>query len=79
MILKEINLHDLSAAERQMALNEAKVLSMLDHPNIISYFDCFEQVCWRPPATRRGIYKISCYAVLFVSFCAVLEGWHAAD
>ena len=28
-----------------MALNEAKVLSMLDHNNIISYYDCFEQVC----------------------------------
>ena len=26
----------------QNALNEAKLLSILDHPNIISYYDCFE-------------------------------------
>jgi serine/threonine protein kinase len=44
VILKEVYLLDLGAAERQMALNEAKILSMLDHPNIVSYFDCFEQV-----------------------------------
>ena len=29
---------------RQAALNEAKILSMFDHPNIISYYDCFEEV-----------------------------------
>ncbi|XP_014670621.1 PREDICTED: uncharacterized protein LOC106811496 [Priapulus caudatus] len=43
VILKEINMHDLSTAERQMALNEVKVLAMLDHPNIISYYDNFEE------------------------------------
>ncbi|KAG1706199.1 Serine/threonine-protein kinase Nek9 [Nymphon striatum] len=43
VILKEINMHDLSASERQLAINEVKVLSMLNHPNIISYFDSFEQ------------------------------------
>ncbi len=43
VILKEINLHDLNASERQMALNEVRVLAMLDHPNIISYFDSFEE------------------------------------
>ncbi|XP_033116880.1 uncharacterized protein LOC117116878 isoform X2 [Anneissia japonica] len=43
VILKEINMHDLTAAERQMALNEVRVLSMLDHPNIISYYDSFEE------------------------------------
>lgn len=43
VILKEINMHDLSASERQMALNEVKVLAMLDHPNIISYYDSFEE------------------------------------
>lgn len=43
VILKEISLHDLTAAERQMAMNEAKVLSKLSlHPNIISYYDSFE-------------------------------------
>ncbi|ESO84091.1 hypothetical protein LOTGIDRAFT_108248 [Lottia gigantea] len=43
VILKEINMHDLSAAERQLALNEVNVLAMLDHPNIISYYDSFEE------------------------------------
>ncbi|XP_071825732.1 uncharacterized protein [Apostichopus japonicus] len=43
VILKEINMHDLNANERQMALNEIRVLSMLDHPNIISYYDSFEE------------------------------------
>ncbi len=27
--------------ERQAALNEAKVLAMLDHPNIIEYYENF--------------------------------------
>ncbi|XP_063710394.1 uncharacterized protein LOC134838953 isoform X6 [Symsagittifera roscoffensis] len=43
VILKEINMIDLGAAERQLALNEVKILSLLDHPNIISYFDHFEE------------------------------------
>eukprot|EP01137_Pigoraptor_chileana_P022953 Opistho-2@7175 len=43
VILKEINMHDLNASERQMALNEVDVLSILDHPNIISYYDSFEE------------------------------------
>ncbi|XP_064645743.1 uncharacterized protein LOC135499040 [Lineus longissimus] len=43
VILKEINMHDLNAAERQLALNEVKVLAVLDHPNIISYYDSFEE------------------------------------
>nr|AKN21711.1 NEK8-2 [Schmidtea mediterranea] len=43
VILKEINMHDLSATERQLAMNEVKVLSQLDHPNIVAYFDSFEE------------------------------------
>ena len=43
VILKEINLHDLNASERQLALNEVKLLSIMDHPNIVSYFDSFEE------------------------------------
>ncbi|XP_023209430.1 uncharacterized protein LOC111612447 [Centruroides sculpturatus] len=43
VILKEINMHDLTAAERQLAINEINVLSMLDHPNIVCYYDNFEQ------------------------------------
>ncbi|XP_012937764.1 uncharacterized protein LOC101851545 [Aplysia californica] len=43
VILKEINMHDLNVNERQLALNEVSVLAMLDHPNIISYYDSFEE------------------------------------
>ena len=43
VILKEINLHDLNASERQLAMNEVKVLAWMDHPNIVSYYDSFEE------------------------------------
>ncbi|KAI6203589.1 Protein kinase domain-containing protein [Aphelenchoides besseyi] len=43
VILKEINMHELSPAERQLALNEVTLLSRLDHPNIISYYDSFAE------------------------------------
>ncbi|KAF8367338.1 nekl-1 [Pristionchus pacificus] len=43
VIIKEINMHDLSANERQFALNEVNLLSRLDHPCIVSYFDSFEE------------------------------------
>ncbi|CAG2247837.1 Probable serine/threonine-protein kinase nek3 [Mytilus edulis] len=43
VILKEINMHDLNAAERQLALNEVSILAMLMHPNIVSYYDSFEE------------------------------------
>ncbi|CAK9252338.1 unnamed protein product, partial [Sphagnum jensenii] len=42
VVLKEINMNDLSASERHLAINEVKVLSILDHQNIISYYDSFE-------------------------------------
>ncbi|XP_062510211.1 X-linked retinitis pigmentosa GTPase regulator-like isoform X2 [Corticium candelabrum] len=43
VILKEINILDLKTRERQLAVNEIQVLSMLDHPNIIAYYDHFEE------------------------------------
>lgn len=43
VILKEINLHELSSNERQLALNEVYLLSRLHHPYIISYYDSFEK------------------------------------
>lgn len=42
-IIKEIKMLQLSASDRQMALNEVKVLATLDHPNIVSYYDSFER------------------------------------
>jgi len=35
-------MNDLNASERQLAINEVKVLSILHHQNIISYYDSFE-------------------------------------
>lgn len=43
VVLKEVDLHALTASERQLALNESQVLSILQHPNIISYYDSFEK------------------------------------
>lgn len=42
-IIKEINMLELSASDRQMALNEVTVLAKLDHPNIVGYHDSFEK------------------------------------
>ena len=41
VIIKEIPVEEMTIAERQAALNEVKVLDMLNHPNIIAYFDSF--------------------------------------
>lgn len=35
VVLKEINMSELNVSERQMALNEVEVLSVMHHPNII--------------------------------------------
>ncbi|CAG2104632.1 unnamed protein product [Medioppia subpectinata] len=35
-------MNDLNAAERQLAINEVRVLSILDNQNIVSYYDSFE-------------------------------------
>ena len=43
VILKKTNVLDLKKAERLSVLNEIKILSMLDHPHIISYYDSFEE------------------------------------
>ncbi len=31
------------SSERQLAMNEVSLLSRLDHPHIISYYDSFEE------------------------------------
>eukprot|EP00041_Stephanoeca_diplocostata_P037625 m.1430711 g.1430711 ORF g.1430711 m.1430711 type:complete len:119 (+) comp25074_c0_seq15:297-653(+) len=41
VIIKEIPVEEMTLEERQSALNEVKVLDMLNHPNIISYCDSF--------------------------------------
>ena len=41
VVLKQINLMELSKGEKEMAMNEVDVFSKLHHPNIISYFGSF--------------------------------------
>ncbi|KAL5281254.1 hypothetical protein ACFFRR_004955 [Megaselia abdita] len=41
VVLKQINLTDLSASEKELAMNEVEVFSKLHHPNIISYLGSF--------------------------------------
>lgn len=41
VIIKQIPVEEMTADERQAALNEVRVLNMLDHPNIIAYCDSF--------------------------------------
>lgn len=40
-IIKQIPVEQMTKEERQAALNEVKVLSMLHHPNIIEYYENF--------------------------------------
>ena len=42
-VLKKINLKKASTRERKSAEQEAKLLSKLKHPNIVSYKDSFEK------------------------------------
>ncbi|XP_063218501.1 serine/threonine-protein kinase Nek8-like [Bacillus rossius redtenbacheri] len=42
VVMKQVNMTELTAAERQMALNEVQVLALLHHPNIIRYLGSFE-------------------------------------
>lgn len=41
IIIKQIPVEQMSKEERLAALNECKVLSMLDHPNIVEYYENF--------------------------------------
>ena len=41
VIIKQIPVEQMTKEERTVALNEAKVLAMLDHPNIIEYYENF--------------------------------------
>ena len=41
MIIKQIPVEQMTRDERQSALNEVVVLNMLNHPNIIQYYENF--------------------------------------
>ena len=39
VVVKEVNLSELKPQDRLLAQNEVRVLDILDHPNVIGYFD----------------------------------------
>lgn len=41
IVMKQINLSDLTKSERDLAMNEVEVFSKLHHPNIIAYLGSF--------------------------------------
>ncbi|GFS88582.1 hypothetical protein NPIL_13451 [Nephila pilipes] len=41
VITKEIPVDQMTVEERQVSMNEAKVLAMLDHPNVVAYYESF--------------------------------------
>ena len=41
VVIKQLSMEVFNGTERISTLNETKVLSMLDHPNIIKYHDSF--------------------------------------
>lgn len=41
VVLKQINLMELTKSEKEMAMNEVEVFSKLHHPNIVQYFGNF--------------------------------------
>lgn len=41
MVIKQISVQQMSNEEKEVSLNEAKVLAMLRHPNIIAYYHSF--------------------------------------
>ncbi|KAI3386610.1 hypothetical protein SNEBB_008743 [Seison nebaliae] len=43
VVLKNISLHDLNVSGRKKVMNEIKIMSTLDHPNIITFYDNFEE------------------------------------
>ena len=43
VIIKHIPVEGMTKNDRQATVNEIRVLSMLDHPNIIKYYDSFLQ------------------------------------
>ena len=70
LIIKQIPVEQMTKEERLAALNEVKVLSMLDHPNIIQYYENFLEdkalmivMEYAPGTTRNStilfLYKIS--------------------
>ena len=41
MVIKQIPVDDLPIEERRSSMNEVSVLKMLQHPNIVAYYDSF--------------------------------------
>lgn len=41
VVIKQIPVDDLPSEERKASINEVNVLKMLQHPNIVAYYDNF--------------------------------------
>lgn len=42
-VMKVVNMSEMKNSERQEALQEASVLKQFNHPNIVKYYDCFQE------------------------------------
>lgn len=42
MVIKEIDLNEMEESDQKAALKEAKVMEMLNHPNIVRFYDVYK-------------------------------------
>jgi NIMA (never in mitosis gene a)-related kinase len=42
MVIKEIDLNEMEEADQKASLTEAKVMEMLNHPNIVKFYDVYK-------------------------------------
>lgn len=67
VVIKEVNMIDLTASERQMALNEVQVLSSLDHPNIIRWdFQPSKVIYANSNSVIRSFFLCTCHQIIVV-------------
>jgi len=70
VIIKQIPVEQMTKEERQAAVNEVHILSMLHHPNIIEYYENFleDQAMMIVMEYAQGIMIFFKTVFFFVSF-----------